>query len=86
MSLIPHLLGIGITVTIGQLLMTTAYKADHAAVVAAATYVSPIWAVIGDLILFAALPELNGWIGGAIVIAAGLGILMSKPRELATKT
>ncbi|MEQ8274775.1 MAG: DMT family transporter [Deltaproteobacteria bacterium] len=71
-----HLVGpvvlVGIASTFGQVLMTNAYRHDRAAVVAAASYSSPVWAVIADVLVFDLLPTARVWIGGALVILAGL--------------
>lgn len=75
LPLVPHVVGIGLVATAGQLLITRAYKADQAAVVAAAGYSSPVWAVLLDLAVFGDLPGPLAWVGGMLVVGAGLLLL-----------
>lgn len=63
---------IGATATAGQLLITRAYAVERAAVVAAAGYTSPLWALLGDVLFFEVDPGWAALTGGALVIAAGL--------------
>jgi drug/metabolite transporter (DMT)-like permease len=74
----PHLLGCGVAATLGQVLMTRAYAVDPAPLVAAASYVAPLWGVLGDLVLFAELPGLPVILGGTLVVAAGMLLLFGK--------
>lgn len=71
----PHIIGIGVTAAVGQLLMTQAYYHDNAAVVAAATYTEPIWGLIVDIVVFATAPDWNVLIGGLLILGAGLALL-----------
>ncbi len=75
----PVLLGCGVCATVGQLLMTTAYRVERAPTVAAAAYVAPLWALIGDVFFFDVLPGLNALAGGAIIVGAGLWLLRARP-------
>jgi drug/metabolite transporter (DMT)-like permease len=68
----PHIVGIGVTAAVGQVLMTQAYSHDNAAVVAAATYTAPIWGVLTDIVVFAAVPNWNVLAGGLLILGAGL--------------
>lgn len=74
-DLVPALLGCGLAAAGGQLLLTRAYQMDRAAKVAAASYVSPVWALVGDLLVFAIVPSPLALVGGAIIVAAGLYLL-----------
>lgn len=78
----PHLLGwvllSGVMATVGQVLMTNAYRFDRAAIVAAASYTAPIWAVGLDFAIFATTPSTNVWIGGALVVVAGFLVVRDK--------
>ena len=76
-ELLPLLFGIGATATIGQWLMTMAYKREKAAVVAVASYAGPLMAVLADAIAFNTLPSWNGYIGGAIIVIAGILLIRS---------
>ncbi len=75
----PVLLGCGVCATVGQLLMTTAYSIERAPTVAAAAYVGPLWALIGDVVFFELVPGLNALAGGVIIVGAGLWMLRSQP-------
>jgi len=82
LELMPYLVGIGVTATFGQMLMTQAYKEDRAVVVSAARYSEPLWALLADIIIFATLPGWNVFVGGAVIIGAGLFLLLaSAPRQ-----
>ena len=68
----PALAGVGIFATGGQLLMTHAYAAASASRVAAVRFVGPVWGIAADVMFFGGWPEAHVWIGGAIVVSAGL--------------
>ena len=72
------LAGVGLLATVGQLLMTRAYQVDRASVVAASSYTSPLWGAILDLVVFATAPSWELAVGGALVIGAGLTLLMAR--------
>ena len=76
---LPALFGIAVTATLGQLLLTSAYRHAQAAIVAAASYVSPIWGLAADLVIFSVFPPLSAILGGAVIVAAGLGLLRRSP-------
>lgn len=65
----------GIAGGIGQLFLSFSYRYGEASVLAPFDYAAMIWAVILGYFLFAELPAPQVWVGGAIVIAAGLLIL-----------
>lgn len=65
----------GVMATLGQWLLTSAYQKDRAAVVAAAGYAAPVWAVALDIVVFAAPPSVYVLLGGALVIAAGFLVI-----------
>lgn len=76
------LLAVGVFAGLGQLLMTAAYKVERAPVVATASYVGPVFAVIADVIAFADWPTFISLLGGTVVISAGLVLLWkSSPRS-----
>lgn len=72
----PAILAIAAFATWGQLLMTRAYQREPAAAVAATSYTGPLFAVLGDLLLFAVWPGWNAWVGGPLVLLAGLMLLL----------
>jgi len=74
----PALFGVGVFATGGQLLMTKAYAIDKASRVAAVRFVGPIWGVAGDVLFFGGWPALHVWIGGFIVVSAGLYVTVQK--------
>lgn len=73
---VPWLVGIGLCATLGQVLMTTAYQADRAATVAAASHVGPVWGVLIDLLVFAAWPGPSTLLGGTVVMGAVLWLIL----------
>ena len=74
-SFLPWLLVCGMAGAGGQLLMTWAYRLDRAPRVAAASYVSPLWAVLGDLLVFRLVPSAMTLVGGGLLVSAGLLLL-----------
>jgi len=70
------LVAIGVSATAGQVLMTWAYHHDRAAVVAAAAYSAPLFAAVIDVVAFATTPSPHVLIGGAIIVGAGLVLLV----------
>ncbi len=80
-ELLPYLVLTGVMATFGQLLMTHAYRLDRAATVAAASYTSPLWAVAVDALVFSTLPGGHVWLGGSIIVGAGLFLVFRSPRE-----
>ena len=68
----------GCFATAGQLLLTKAYALDRAGVVAAASNIAPLWAVLIDLALFATWPTPTALIGGALILVASLGLVLRR--------
>ena len=69
------LLGVGLMATLGQLLMTLAYKRSKAATVATASYAGPLVAVVADIVAFTIYPTWNVYVGGTIVVLSGVLLL-----------
>ena len=67
--------------TLGQLLMTFAYKRAKAATVATASYAGPLVAVVADIIAFSVFPTWNVYVGGSIVVLAGILLLRQSSNE-----
>lgn len=67
-----YFLGTGLSVAIGGLLMSQAYRMNEAALVAPFEYTSMPLAVLWGLLFFGTFPDLQGWIGIALIIGAGL--------------
>jgi drug/metabolite transporter (DMT)-like permease len=66
---------IGLTGGVGQLFLSFSYRYGEASALAPFDYAAMIWAVVLGYFLFGELPAPQVWLGGAIVIAAGLLIL-----------
>src|ERR1051326_74882 len=65
----------GLAGGVGQLFLSFSYRYGEASVLAPFDYAAMIWAVVLGYFLFSEFPSPQVWIGGAIVIAAGLLIL-----------
>lgn len=68
------LLGIGLTGTWGQLLVTAALRYGAVASVIVMDYSALIWATLFGWALFDALPPATTWLGAPLIVAAGLVI------------
>ena len=75
------LIGVGLSATLGQLFMTLAYKRTKAATVAIASYAGPLVAVAADVIAFGQFPSWNVYIGGSIVVFAGVLLIRKTQRQ-----
>ena len=82
-GLVPVVIAAGIAAIVGQVLLTVAYREDRAAVVAAAGYTGPAWAVIADLAIWGVVPTAHVIIGGLVVIGAGLVLVLKTDRAAA---
>jgi drug/metabolite transporter (DMT)-like permease len=76
-----YFLGTGLAVAIGGLLMSQAYRMNEAALVAPFEYTSMPLAVVWGLLFFGTFPDLQGWIGIALIIGAGLYTLYRETRR-----
>lgn len=74
------LLLIGITGTLGQILLTAAFRRASVAVVAPFDYVHMVWAVLYGWWFWSYLPDSRTWIGSGVVIASGLYVLYREHR------
>ena len=75
--LAPWLLGVGFFAALGQSLLTRAYQMERAALVAAASHASPIFALLIDLVAFAHTPSWTTLLGGIIVMGAALALVFA---------
>ena len=66
---------VGLLATLGQVLMTEAYRVAQASRVAAMSYAAPVLGILGDAVVFQVEPTLWGTLGAAVVIAAGLALV-----------
>lgn len=77
--LLPWLLVSGVFATLGQWLMTSAYVHERAAVAAAASYTSPLWAAALDWWLWDLVPGPSALAGGAVILGAGAVLVFRTP-------
>lgn len=68
----PAFLGTGLSVAIGGMLMSQAYRLNEAALVAPFEYTSMPLAILWGVLVFGTFPDLQGWVGIALIIGAGL--------------
>jgi drug/metabolite transporter (DMT)-like permease len=80
MSDVPILLLIGVTSTLGALLISQAYRSCEAAVVAPFEYISMPLAILMGLVVFGEWPDLTAWIGIALICGAGLYVVWRETR------
>jgi drug/metabolite transporter (DMT)-like permease len=66
---------LGITGTLGQVILTAAFRRASVAIVAPFDYVHMVWAVLYGYWFWSYLPTPQTWIGSAVVIASGLFVL-----------
>ena len=66
------LCGIAVCATLGQLALTRAYQVERAVTVAVASYIGPVYAVVGDVLFFGGWPTVQVFIGGAFVVGSGV--------------
>ena len=74
------LLGIGVSGSVGQLLLTSALRFGTVASVIVMDYSALFWATLYGAALFGMLPPANTWAGAPLVVAAGLVIAWREHR------
>ena len=74
------LLVLGVSGTVGQVLLTAAFRRASVAIVAPLDYTHMIWAVVYGLAFWGYLPGWRVWIGSGIIILSGLFILYRENR------
>ena len=72
--------GVALFASIGQLLMTEAYRRDRAPAVAAASYSSVILSVVYGYLFWGELPLPMAFVGAALIIIGGLLLVMARWR------
>lgn len=72
--------GVALFASLGQMLMTSAYRRDRAPAVAAASYSSVILSVVYGYFLWHEIPHPLAWIGGVLIIAGGMLLVKSRFR------
>ena len=79
--LIWFLVGTGVFSAAGQLFMTSAYHAEKAAVVGAATYLGPVFGLAVDIVAFDVVPGWQAFVGGLVIILASVQLLRTSAPE-----
>ena len=72
------LIGVALFSTIGQYLMTLAYRMDNAPVVAAASYTSIIFSILYGYLFWNEIPPLSAFAGGLLIISGSVILLRSR--------
>lgn len=72
------IVGIGVFATLGQYMMTLAYRLDRAPVVAASSYASIILSVIYGYWFWGEVPAKLAWLGALLILLGGLVLLWSR--------
>ncbi|HEY6254933.1 MAG TPA: DMT family transporter [Xanthobacteraceae bacterium] len=77
------LIGIGICGGLGHIVLTESYRFAPASLIAPFDYTSMLWALVLGYLAFGELPTALGFLGGAIIVAAGLFVIW-RERQLGT--
>jgi drug/metabolite transporter (DMT)-like permease len=77
------ILGVGLMGSIGQQLITVAFRNAPAAVVAPFEYTALVWGVLLDIAIWSVYPSALTLMGGSIVIGAGLYLIQRERRASA---
>ena len=77
------ILGVGLMGSIGQQLITVAFRNAPAAVVAPFEYTALVWGVLLDIAIWSVYPSALTLLGGSIVIGAGLYLIQRERRAAA---
>lgn len=72
----PILLAIGVTVTLGGLMVSQAYRLSEAALIAPFEYIGIPMAIFWGLVVFGTWPDGTAWVGIALICGAGLYTLL----------
>jgi len=75
-----YLIIMGICVTFAQLFMARSYQYGHASTIAPFGYASVIGSYIVGLSIFGEIPDVWSIVGAAMIIASGIGIMLSEPK------
>lgn len=66
-------------------LMTRAYALDRAPIVTGATYTATLWALLGDVFVFRTWPDVNAWVGGAMVLSSSVWLVVRRGEAAVSK-
>ncbi len=80
------LLGLGLSATLAQLAMTSAYRVGRTLVVGSMAYSTIIFASLFGMIIWGEALPLTGWMGMALIIAGGVISLKLAPKHDAQQT
>jgi len=69
------LCGVGLTATLGQILLTSAYSLERASVISGFAYLNPVLSFLLGRVFFGDVPTTTSLTGGLVVIAACIGVL-----------
>jgi len=75
------LIGMGVGAMIGHIFMTMAYAVAPASVIAPFIYTGIVWSAGLGLALFGEFPRTSTIVGAAIIVSAGLAVLMGERRR-----
>jgi drug/metabolite transporter (DMT)-like permease len=75
--------GVGLMASIGQQMITVAFRSAPAAVVAPFEYTALVWGALLDIIIWSVYPSALTLMGGSIVIGAGLYLIQRERRASA---
>jgi drug/metabolite transporter (DMT)-like permease len=75
--------GVGLMASIGQQMITVAFRSAPAAVVAPFEYTALVWGALLDIVIWSVYPSALTLIGGSIVIGAGLYLIQRERRAAA---
>ena len=76
-----YFLGTGLAVAIGGMLVAQAYRMNEAALATPFEYTAMPLAILWELLFFHTFPDVQGWIGIALIIGAGLYTLYRETRR-----
>ena len=65
-------LALGVAGSLGQYLITEAFRLGEASLLAPLEYTALVWGVLWDATLWGVLPDAATWLGAAIIVASGL--------------
>ncbi len=71
----------GVSLGLAQVMMTKAYKMGTASSIAPFTYIFVIGSYFAGVLFFSELPDISSVIGAIVVIAGGVGIMLTAPKK-----
>lgn len=71
----PVFLATGLSVGIGGLMVTQAYRTVEAGLIAPFEYVGMPMAILWGLLIFGTFPDVTGWVGIALICGSGLYVI-----------